>query len=72
MEKESIPVAVEDKYVQRFSVKWILTPRKQFAFRKTNSGVNDSCPSISLRKRQTLTQWNSVDKLKIGCWNFQR
>ena len=69
MEKESIPVALEDKYVQRFSVKWILTPRKQFAFRKTNSGVNDSCPSISLHKRQTLTQWNSVDKLKD--WLFE-
>ena len=66
MEKESIPVAVEDKYAQRFSVKWIFTPRK-FAFKKTNSSVNDAWPSISLHKRQTLTQWNSVDKLQIGC-----
>ena len=35
MEKESSPVVVEDKYAQRFSVKWIFTPRK-FAFKKTN------------------------------------
>ena len=35
MEKESSPVAVEDKYVQRFSVKWIFTPRKQFAGKQT-------------------------------------
>ena len=41
MEKESIPVALEDKYVQRFSVKWILTTRKQFAFRKTNKQTID-------------------------------
>ena len=45
MEKESSPVAVEDKYVQRFSVKWIFTPRK-FAFKETSSGVNDTVPSI--------------------------
>ena len=70
MEKEYSPVAVEDKYAERFSVKWIFTPRK-FAFKKTNSGVNDAWPSIFLRKRQTLTQWNSVNKLQIGCWNFQ-
>ena len=63
MEKESSPVAEEDKYVQRFSVKRIFTYRK-FAFKKTISGVNDTWPSISLRKGQTLTQWNSVDKLK--------
>ena len=36
MEKESSPLAVEDKYVQSFSVKWIFTPRK-FAFKKPNS-----------------------------------
>ena len=48
MEKESSPVVVEDKYAQRFSVKWIFTPRK-FAFKKTNSGVNDAWPSIFLR-----------------------
>ena len=41
MKKESGPVSVEDKYAQRFSVKWIFTPRK-FAFKKTNSGVNDA------------------------------
>ena len=40
MEKESSPVAVGDKYAQRFSVKWILTPRK-FTLKKTNSGVKD-------------------------------
>ena len=34
MERESSPVAEEDKYVQRFSVKWTFTPRK-FAFKKT-------------------------------------
>ena len=71
MEKKSSPVAVEDKYFQRFSVKWIFTPRK-FAFKKTNSSMNNTWPSMSLRKGQTLTQWNSVDKLKIVCWNFQR
>ena len=49
MEQESSPVAEEDKYVQRFSVKWIFTPRK-FAFKKTNSSMNDTWPSISLRK----------------------
>ena len=64
MDKESSPVAEEDKY-QCFSVKWIFMPCK-FAFKKTNSGVNDTWPSISLSKRQTLTQWNSIDKLKIG------
>ena len=36
MEKESSPLAVEDKYAQRFSVKRIFTPHK-FAFKKTNS-----------------------------------
>ena len=36
MEKESSPLAVEDKYTQRFSVTWNFTPRK-FAFKKTNS-----------------------------------
>ena len=49
MEKESIPVALEDKYVQRFSVKWILTPRKQFAFRKTNKQTIDFNINAQLR-----------------------
>ena len=70
MEKDSSLVAVEDKYAQRFSVEWIFTLRK-FAFKEKNSGVNDVWPSIFLRKRQSLTQCNSVDKLQIGCWNFQ-
>ena len=70
MENESSPVAVEDKYAQLFSVKWIFRPGK-FAFKKTNSGVNEAWPLIFLRKRQILTQWNSIDKLQIGCWNFQ-
>ena len=70
MEKESSPVVGEDKYAQRFSVKWIFTPCK-FAFKKTYSGVNNAWPSIFLRKRETLTQWNSVDKLQINFWNFQ-
>ena len=48
MEKESSSVAVEDKYAQRFSIKWIFMPRK-FAFKKTNSGVNDAWPMIFLR-----------------------
>ena len=39
--------------------------------KQTVCGVNDTWLSISPRKRQTLTQWNSVDKLQIGCWNFQ-
>ena len=59
MEKESSPIAEEGKYVQRFSVKWIFTLRK-FAFKKTNSEVNDTWPSISLRNRKNLTQWNSA------------
>ena len=41
MEKESSPVAEEDKYVQRFSVKWIFTPRK-FAFKETNMTIDFS------------------------------
>ena len=45
MEKKSSLVVVEDKYAQRFSVKWIFTPRK-FAFKKTNSGVNEACMAI--------------------------
>ena len=71
MEKDSSPDAVEDKCVQQFFVKWIFTLHK-FAFKRTNSGMNDTWPLISLHKRQTLTQWNSVVKLKIDCWNFQR
>ena len=59
MEKESSPGAVEAKYVQRFSVKWNFTPQN-FAFKKRDSGVKDTWPSISLRKRQNLTQRNSV------------
>ena len=39
--------------------------------KQTMRGVNDTWPSISPRKRQTLTQWNYVDKLQIGCWIFQ-
>ena len=27
MDEDSSPIAVEDKYVQRFSVDWIFTPR---------------------------------------------
>ena len=45
MEKESSPLAVEDKYAQRFSVKWIFTPRK-FAFKKTNSAWREQHMAI--------------------------
>ena len=55
MEKESNPVAVEDKYAQRYSVKWIFTPLK-FAFKKTNSAWRKRHIAIDFRlcKRMEL------------------
>ena len=46
MEKESSPLAVEGKYAQRFSVKWIFTPR-EFAFKKTNSAWRERHMAIN-------------------------
>ena len=70
MEKESSPVAVEDKYAQRFSVKWIFTPRK-FAFKKTNNSVKAYCTLRNEMERNEMER-NEMERNEMKNLYFAR